>query len=574
MKRRVVLGLAAALAMTVALPPAWAQETVQIANISELSGPGATSGVNWRDGAKMAIEEINASGGILGSQVELAEYDSQSDAQTSRAMVQKAIDEGAFALLGTVYSGSTIVNMLVAQQAGIPQFTGSESARITAMGNPYIFRTSFGSQKSMPKIADYMEKEMGVKKVAVVWANTEFGKAGYDAFVAEMEARGIEIVADVPTENAQADFAADVVNVKNSDAEAIFVYLTEEESARFLREARKQGVSQPLVGETTLIGQKVIDLAGDAANGAMGHVGLTPDAPNPQVQEMAVEVRGGVRLSPRSQRDQGLYRRLRDQVRHRAGGRVRQREDRRAPPRPEAARLRASRHPDRRELGRHRGTLARELPGQGRGRQAGRHGDAAGQLRPPTPARRLGGPPPLTHRPRPEPRRRRSFSIGGSMTEFIQIILSGLATGSIYALAAIGFTLLWQASQTINFAQGEFVMLPAFFALIGMHWLGMPFVPSLAFAMLASLLVLGLAFKKLVIEPMLPHGTLPIVMATIALGLLLKESVKVFYSAEAQPFPSLFSDAPINIMGAVISAPGHRQPRHLAPGRSPRCSCS
>ena len=58
-----------------------------------------------------------------------------------------------------------------------------------------------------------------------------------------MEARGIEIVADVPTENAQADFAADVVKVKNSDAEAIFVYLTEEESARFLREAQKQGVS-------------------------------------------------------------------------------------------------------------------------------------------------------------------------------------------------------------------------------------------------------------------------------------------------------------------------------------------
>jgi branched-chain amino acid transport system permease protein len=140
------------------------------------------------------------------------------------------------------------------------------------------------------------------------------------------------------------------------------------------------------------------------------------------------------------------------------------------------------------------------------------------------------------------------------MTEFIQIILSGLATGSIYALAAIGFTLLWQASQTINFAQGEFVMLPAFFALIGMHWLGLPFVVSLAFAMLLSLLVLGLAFKKLVIEPMLPYGSLPIVMATIALGILMKESVKVFYSAEAQPFPSLFSDAPIRIMGAAVSA--------------------
>jgi branched-chain amino acid transport system substrate-binding protein len=279
--------MATALMVGAIMPAAYAQETVKIANISELSGPGATSGVNWRDGAAMAIEEINAAGGILGKQVELAQYDSQSDAQTSRAMVQKAIDEGAFALLGTVYSGSTIVNMLVAQQAGIPQMTGSEAPKITQLGNPYIFRTSFGAQKSMPKIAAYLKDEMKVSKVAIAWVNTEFGKGGHDAFVAQMEEKGIEIVADVPSENAQADFAADVVKLKGSGAEAIFVYLTEEESARFLREAKKQGVSVPLVGETTLIGQKVIDLAGDASDGTLGHVSLTPDAPIPAVQEMA-----------------------------------------------------------------------------------------------------------------------------------------------------------------------------------------------------------------------------------------------------------------------------------------------
>ena len=61
------------------------------------------------------------------------------------------------------------------------------------------------------------------------------------------------------------------------------------------------------------------------------------------------------------------------------------------------------------------------------------------------------------------------------MTDFLQLVIAGLATGAIYALAAIGFTLLWQTSQTINFAQGEFVMLPAFFALAGMKWLGLPF---------------------------------------------------------------------------------------------------
>jgi branched-chain amino acid transport system permease protein len=139
------------------------------------------------------------------------------------------------------------------------------------------------------------------------------------------------------------------------------------------------------------------------------------------------------------------------------------------------------------------------------------------------------------------------------MAEFLQITLSGLATGSIYALAAIGFTLLWQASQTINFAQGEFVMLPAFFVLIGMHVLGMPLAAAMLFALALSLILLGAMFKKLVIEPMLPHGTLPIVMATIALGILMKESVKEFYSAEAQPFPALVSDRTVDIFGAVVS---------------------
>ena len=74
-------------------------------------------------------------------------------------------------------------------------------------------------------------------------------------------------------------------------------------------------------------------------------------------------------------------------------------------------------------------------------------------------------------------------------------MIAGLATGAIYALAAIGFTLLWQTSQTINFAQGEFVMLPAFFALAGMNWLGLPFSLAALLAITLSMLMLGLALQ-------------------------------------------------------------------------------
>ena len=138
------------------------------------------------------------------------------------------------------------------------------------------------------------------------------------------------------------------------------------------------------------------------------------------------------------------------------------------------------------------------------------------------------------------------------MAELIQILISGLAAGSIYARAAVGFTLLWQASQTINFAQGEFVMLPAFFVLAGLG-LGFGLWPSILLGLVLALLILGVAFKRLIVEPMLPHGTLPLVIATIALGLLMKESVKEFYGATAQPFPPIFPQTVYNVFGASVS---------------------
>jgi len=261
-----------------------AQQTVNMPIVMELSGAGAVSGTNFRDGALLAIEEINAKGGILGRRINAPQSDTQSNPGISRAQVQKAIDGDPYVILGPVFSGSVKVNMILCQQAEVPQIVGAEAADITQAGNPYIFRTSFGQQVSMPKIANYIRDGLKAKTVAVLWVNNDFGKGGRDTFLKEMAARGIKVVADVSTESGQVDFAADVVKVKGANADAIFVYTNEEESARFLREARKQGVAKPLIGETTLLGQKVIDMAGPSANGARGHVGLSADAPIPAVQ--------------------------------------------------------------------------------------------------------------------------------------------------------------------------------------------------------------------------------------------------------------------------------------------------
>jgi branched-chain amino acid transport system substrate-binding protein len=266
-----------------------AQQTVYIPDVAELSGAGAVSGTNWRDGIILAVDEINAKGGILGRKLDVPHIDTQSEASVARAQVQKVLDNKPYVILGPVFSGSVLVTMTLAGQAEIPEITGGEAAAITQGGNKYIFRTSFGQQFSMPKIANYVRDGVKAKNVAVVWVNNDFGKGGRDFFIAEMKKRNINVVADVPTESGQVDFAADVVKVKNANADAIFVYTNEEESARFLREAKKQGVKAPLIGETTLLSQKVIELAGDAANGVKGHVGLSADAPVKSFQDFGAK---------------------------------------------------------------------------------------------------------------------------------------------------------------------------------------------------------------------------------------------------------------------------------------------
>jgi branched-chain amino acid transport system substrate-binding protein len=261
-----------------------AAETINLADVAELSGSGATVGTNWKNGIDLAVEEINAHGGVLGAKIVVSHADSQSNAGIAKAQVQKALDNEPYALLGPGYSGSVKVCEPLAAEAGIAEIMGGEAAELTRTGNKYVFRTSFGQQSSMPKIAKYIAENLKAKTAAVVYVNNDFGRGGHDMILKEFADRGVKVVLDDSTEAGQADFAADALKVKNANPDVVFIYLNEEESARILKELRKADVTAPLVGETTLIGQKVIELAGDAANGALGHVGLTTDAPVPALK--------------------------------------------------------------------------------------------------------------------------------------------------------------------------------------------------------------------------------------------------------------------------------------------------
>ena len=281
--RRLALAIAATavLGASFAAQAQPASEPIKFINVGELSGLGATTGTNWKAGVELAAKEINASGGILGRKIVVQAFDTQTNPGVAKAMIAKAAEEEPYMIMGPGFSGSVVVAMAESRRAEIPNFTSAEATSITQQGNPYIFRTSFAQANSMPRLARYLGDELKAKSVAVVYINNDFGKGGRDAILKELQARNIKVAADISTDPGQVDYSSAVLKAKQSGADVLFPYLTEEESARLLRELRKQNYDKPIVGETTILEQKVIELAGAAANGVRAHVGLTTENNNP-----------------------------------------------------------------------------------------------------------------------------------------------------------------------------------------------------------------------------------------------------------------------------------------------------
>ena len=145
----------AALAVSAALVSGTAigQAPIKIIGLYELSGAGASAGTQFKNGVELAAKEINAAGGILGRKLETVAYDTQSQPGVAKGLAKRAVDEGAYVVMGPVFSGSIIVSMAETQKAEIPNFTGGEASNITQQSNPFIFRTSFNQAVGMPKLA-------------------------------------------------------------------------------------------------------------------------------------------------------------------------------------------------------------------------------------------------------------------------------------------------------------------------------------------------------------------------------------------------------------------------------------
>jgi branched-chain amino acid transport system substrate-binding protein len=245
------------------------EETVKFGIVCELSGAGANNGAMWKNGILLAIDEINNAGGILGRQIVNFQVDTESQPPISIAAMQYAVTKNPFAVLGTIYSSSTIANMQTLEDAGIIQFVGSTSTAIYNQGNHNIFATSQINQNVFPWLVRWMVEDRDVSKVVMVYTNDEMGSDGRDILQAAAEKYGVDFEG-IAIQTGQVDFAGEIARIQGMGVDTIFLYGHEQENASFMIQLRTLGVDLDVVGYSPLLSALALSLGGEAMEGVMG----------------------------------------------------------------------------------------------------------------------------------------------------------------------------------------------------------------------------------------------------------------------------------------------------------------
>jgi len=261
-----------------------AKADVPIAAVIEAKGGGLIAGTSYRNGYRMAIDEINASGGILGQQVKLKEIEIDTNGDAAKAATKEALAGKPFALLGPVFSGLTLASYSVSRDSGVPQFSGGEASSISRQFPATLYRTSLSQRASLPRLASFLTYALQAKKVAVVWVDNEFGRDGRDALLQVLPRFGAAGGESIGVKAGEQDFKATVDKLMAADFDALVIYMNEGESPALLQALKARNFSKPIIGDGPLVAQTVIDKAGAAAEGVYAHLAITTEAPNARVR--------------------------------------------------------------------------------------------------------------------------------------------------------------------------------------------------------------------------------------------------------------------------------------------------
>jgi branched-chain amino acid transport system substrate-binding protein len=257
---------------------------ILLAGVTEARGVGAAAGTSFRSGYTIAIDEINAAGGLLGHKLVLRQFDIDTNPQSAAAGTDSAMAVKPFAILGPVFSGLTMEAMKRTDGTSVPHFTGGEAASISSKFHRSLLRTSLDQQGAMPRLAAFAVYGLGAKRLAVLWIDNEFGRNGLRELMKATELRGGRVVFQAGVPPGATEFRASVRQALAARPDALVLYLNESESVEALKSVRAFGTSVPVIGDGPLVSSKVVEAAGAEAEGVLAHTSISVDLDTPEMQ--------------------------------------------------------------------------------------------------------------------------------------------------------------------------------------------------------------------------------------------------------------------------------------------------
>ena len=270
-----------------------ADDTIKVGEYASLTGKEASFGQSSHKGIIMAIEEINAAGGVLGRKFELFTEDNQTIPGQSATAAKILISrDRVVALLGEVSSGRSLEAAPIAQAARVPMIApAATNPKVTQVGN-YIFRVCFIDPFQGTVMAKFAGNELKARRVAILSSVSNAYSVGLAKFFREkFVADGGVIPVEQKYSEGDKDFRAQLTAIRAAGCDAVFVPGYYTEAALIVRQARELGLTMPFLGGDGWVAEQLLDIGGDALNGCFYSTHFSPENSSPAVRKFVAAYR-------------------------------------------------------------------------------------------------------------------------------------------------------------------------------------------------------------------------------------------------------------------------------------------
>jgi branched-chain amino acid transport system substrate-binding protein len=268
-----------------AATPSWAADPIVLGVSGPLTGSNAQYGAQWKTGFDLALDQINGAGGIKGRPLQYVFEDSQSDPRQSVTIAQKfANDTTIVAELGDFSSPASMAASPIYQRAGLVQFGFTNSHPDFTKGGDFMWSNTVNQSDEQPALAEFAVKRLGLKRLAVIHLNTDWGRISKDIFVKAAKDDGAEVVATEGFLPDEKDYRSTLVRIRDAKPDGIIIIAYYADGALIARQLRSAGIKLPVAAVSSVYSPKFLELGGDAVEGIYTKANFFPEDPRPEVQ--------------------------------------------------------------------------------------------------------------------------------------------------------------------------------------------------------------------------------------------------------------------------------------------------